>query len=225
MTAERQMSHRAKLRFERLPSAYTHPERIGSLLPDGLPTNFRDRLMASARSRCRLSALLARHVALPSCMTEDLETPEGRFARLEDEDLENALRRIGAIWHARKIRNLIMAEPLRQLIEQLGRDNHRTALRLIDLSPEDDPANGDGEAASDVDGLMGWIERDGLIAVNAWCRHQPAALALRLRLKLRPCPEADDEPPARHRDLAVAIVDHVVMTLAAEARGTVGGHG
>ncbi len=218
--------HRARLRFERLPAAYCHPERIAKLLPEGLPTGFRDRLLGSARLRLRLSSLLARRFRLTPCCAGDLETPEGRFAQLEGEALKNALLCAGAIWHARKIRKIILAEPLRHLIERMGRDNHRIALRFIDLAIPDDAAlddagdggaeNGD-QALANVDKLLGRIERDGLIAVNAWCHHQPAALAGRLRLKLPPCPEADDQPPASHQDRGLMIVDRVVTTLAAEA--------
>ncbi|MGI9490612.1 MAG: SctK family type III secretion system sorting platform protein [Geminicoccaceae bacterium] len=213
-------SYRARLRFERLPAAYCHPERIAKLLPDGLPAGFRDRLIGSARLRHRLSSLLARWFRLAPCCAGELETPEGRFAQLEGAPLENALSRVGAIWHARKIRKIILAEPLRHLIESLGRDNYRAALRFIDLAAEDDAADegadDDAQALPDVENLLGRIERDGLIAMNAWCHHQPAALAGRLKLKLPPCPEVDDQPPASHRDRGVMIVDCVVMTLLTE---------
>ena len=221
--------HRAKLRFERMPAAYCHPERIAKLLPDGLPAGFRDRLIGSARLRHRLSSLLARRFRLAPCCAGELETPEGRFAQLEGEALNSALRCVGAIWHARKIRKIILAEPLRHLIEALGRDNHRAALGLIDLTAEDDAADdgadADGPTPPDVENLLGRIERDGLIAVNAWCHHQPAALAGRLKLKLPPCPEVDDQPPASHRDRGLMIVDCVVMTLPTKPQTKAGDHG
>lgn len=217
--------HRARLRFERLPAAYCHPDRVGKLLPDGLPAGFRDQLMGSARLRLRLSSLLARRFALAPCCAGDLTTPEGRFAQLEGEDLTSALKRVGAIWHAKTIRKIILAEPLRHLIRQLGRDNHRAALRFIDLAADEEVPNADPSAADDdeqalphVDKLLGKIERDGLIALNAWCQHQSAALAGRLRLKLPPCPEIDDQPPVSHQDRGLMIVDRVVMTLATEPR-------
>lgn len=230
MTAERHSPaiprtrpERRRLRFERLPAAYCHPGRIGALLPEGLPASFRDRLQGSARLRLRLSALLAERFALSPLAADELATPEGRFALLEGDELESAVRRIGAIWHAKKIRKIILAEPLRRLIERLGRDNHRAALRFIDLAPEDgDETGGD---ITDVDTLLSWIERDGLIAVNAWRRHQPAALAERLRLKLPPCPDVDDEPPASHADRGLIIVDRVVMTLAGAPRAMADDHG
>lgn len=220
--------HRARLRFERLPAAYCHPDRVAKLLPDGLPAGFRDRLMGSARLRLRLSSLLARRFRLAPCCAGDLETPEGRFAQLEGEALKSALLRTGAIWHARKIRKFILAEPLRHLIDRLGRDNHRAALRFIDLAAEDDTADndaGDRHATPNVENLLGWIERDGLISVNAWCDHQPAALAGRLKLKLPPCPEVDEQPPASHQDRGLMIVDRVVMTLAAEPQPRRDDHG
>lgn len=210
-------AQRAKLRFERLPAAYCHPERIAGLLPEGLAAGLRDRLAASSRLRLRLSALLERRFALPSLAAVDLATPEARFALLEGETLQGGLRRAGAIWHARSLRRIILAETLRRLVQRLGRANHRAALRFVDLAPEDNERDGIDLESPDIDGLMALIERDGLIAVNAWCRHQPAALAARLRLKLPPCPEADDEPPASHRDRGLMIVDRVVTTLAAES--------
>ncbi|MDH3660598.1 MAG: Yop proteins translocation protein K [Alphaproteobacteria bacterium] len=234
MTAERQgrasarpRSYRRKLRFERLPAAYCHPGRIAALLPEGLPTSFQGRLQGSRRLCLRLSAVLTKRFALLPLMADDLATPEGHFAQLEGQELANAISRIGAIWHAQKIRKLILAEPLRRLIERLGPDNYRAALRFIDLAPEDEDAR-DGDhaegGAPDVDLLLGRIERDALIAVSAWRRHQPPALAERLRLKLPPCPEVDDDPPASHADRGLIIVDRVVTTLAAEAGEAVSGH-
>ncbi len=222
-------SYRARLRFERLPAAYCHPERLAKLLPDGLPADFRDRLIGSTRLRLRLSFLLARWFQLAPCCAGELETPEGRFAQLEGAPLESVIRRIGAIWHARTVRKIILAEPLRQLIESLGRDNYQAALHFIDLAPEDDAADqgadDDEQDLPNVEDLLGWIERDGLIAVNAWCRHQPAALAGRLRLKLPPCPEVDDKPPASHQDRGLMIVDCVVQTLLADTLETGNDHG
>lgn len=210
---------RAKLRFERLPATYCHPGRIGTLMPEGLPVIFRERLKASTRLRLRLSELITERFQLQACTVDDLATPEGRFVQLEGDALQDALRRIGTIWHARKIRKIILKDTLRDLIQALGRDTHRAALRFIDLAPEDD----DGDAP-EVDTLLGWIERDGLIAVNAWCRHQPACLGERLRLKLPPCPDVDDEPPASHRDRGLLIVDRVVTTLMAVPSETADRH-
>lgn len=225
MTAERPIPatrpkpYRARLRFERLPATYCHPERIGKLLPEGLPVSFRDRLLASKRLRLRLSALIAKRFALAPLTLGDLATPEGRFAQLEGHALKDAMRRIGAIWQAHNIRKIILKEPLRRLHERLGRDNHRAALRFIDLAPsqitDQDQLDADNP---DIDRLMAWIERDAVIAINAWRREQPAALADRLWLKLSPGPGSDNEPPAGHRDLGLIIVDRVVMTLFAASQ-------
>ncbi|MEZ5932782.1 MAG: SctK family type III secretion system sorting platform protein [Alphaproteobacteria bacterium] len=210
--------HKARLRFERLPAAWCHPDRLAGLLPQGLPAGFQGRLQGSPRLRLRLSALLTRRFALEPLGARDLATPEGRFARLEGEALQSALRRIGAIWHARALRNVILQDELRRLIERLGRGNHRAGLRRTDLAPSDDRESEDAaDDAPDVDTLIARIERDGLLALNAWCCLQPASLAARLRLKLPPCSEADDEPPASHREHGPRIVDAVVAMLAAEA--------
>ena len=208
--------YRDLLRFERLPAAYCHPERLGTFLPDGLPQDFRDRLSRSTRLRRRLSELLIRRIGLSPLTLKDLATAEGRFVQLEGDALQDALKKVGAIWQARNIRRIILKAPLRELIERLGRDNHRAALRTVNHTPKD---ASEREAFSpetpDIDELMNWIERDGLLAVNAWCRHQPAALAQRLRLKLPPGPETDGKPATRYLDCGPKIVNRVVMMLPA----------
>ena len=51
------------------------------------------------------------------------------------------------------------------------------------------------------------------------------ALAERLRLKLPPCPEVDEEPPSSHADRGLIIVDRVVMTLTNAHRAMANDHG
>ncbi len=205
--------HRAHFRFQRLASAFCHPDRISALLPEGLPAGFRERLQGSGRLRPRLSALIERRFALAACQADDLLTPEGRFASLEGEALTSAILGVGAIWHAERIRRIILAEHLRRLVERLGRDNHRRALRLIDLAAPDGGEAGEDEP--DLDVLFALIERDGIRAINAWCCLQAGAIAGRLRLKLPPGEDADGEPPAAFRERGAMIVDRVAISLTA----------
>ena len=204
------------------------PERIARPAP-GWPahhsfvTGCRDQnsLRRSSLRAARRVATCARNLARHG-RSGDARRPVRCSAR-RTRNSRALLRRVGAIWHASgRSERSFWPSVLRQLVEWLGRDNHRAALRFIDLAPG-------GTAwfrrwfgcrcAVDVDVLMGLIERDALIAVNAWCRQQPAALAERLRLKLKPCPDVDDKPPASHRDRGVLIVDRVVMTLASDVHG------
>lgn len=209
ISAKGRMPHRARLRFERLPAAYCHPDHLAALLPDGLPAGFCAQLQHSVRLRHRLSLLLTRRFSLEPLAQNDLTTPEARFAQLEAADLAQALFLIGAILHARVIRKIILADPLRKLIERLGRDIYRAALRHIDLSPVDDDDQND---PADVDALLKRIDRDGLIAVRVWCQHQPAALAGRLKLKLPRCQKDDHVLSVSDPDHGQKIVDHVVRT-------------
>ena len=214
-------SHRERLRFERLQAAYCNGDRLQALLPDSLPSSLRDRLVQSPRLRHRLSTLLSERFAFSPLAADDLNTIAGRFAQLEDEALARALRLAGAIWHAQSLRKIILAEPLHELIERLGRDDYRTALGAIDLSPAGD--NGDEDI--DVDALMARIEQDGLLLINAWCHHQPRALGARLKLKLPPCPAVDDQPPASHCDLGEAVVNRVMTVLLADSNSEGDEHG
>lgn len=216
---------REHLRFERLSAAYCHTDRLQALLPEGLSSGFHDRLRQSSRLRPRLSMLLAERLDLASLSRDDLNTPAGRFSLLEGEDLSRALRLAGAIWHAQHLRKIILAEPLRALIERLGRDDYRTALGAIDLSPTKDAEDDVDDEVIGVETLMAGIEQDGLLLINAWCRRQPDALAARLKLKLPPCPAVDDEPPALHRDHGEAIVDRVMAVLLSARSSGGDGHG
>lgn len=225
MAANGMTSHRARFRFERLPATYCHPDRIGALLPEGLPASFQGRLLGSKRLRARLSSLLIERFQLGPCTADDLTTPEGRFATLEGDELEGLILGIGAVWHARTLRRIILAAELRELIGKLGRDNHKRALRFADLAPEDE---GGGAEMPDIDSLMVMIRQAGVRAINAWSRHQPAALAARLRLKLPPGDEADAEPSEAQQERGLMIVDRVVMSLSANPEELVmrdGGHG
>jgi hypothetical protein len=205
--------HMKRLRFDRLPAVYMHPDRLNGLLPVGISPELKERLRQSSRLHHRLSAVLDRRFELKPSGGNDLDTPEGRFVQLDGEALVAMIRRAGAIWHANTISAIILAQPLRRLVSWLGRDNHRVALRHVQLSTTDaeDAFLGD---EPDIEGLCLAIERDGLICINAWSRHQPEALAKRLRLKLPPGVAVDDMPPATHREQGTLIVDRIIMTMA-----------
>lgn len=206
---------RALLRFERLPAAYIHPERLSRCLPPNLPVKYRDQLLGAKRLRPRLSGLLTRRFNLPPCTAEELETPEGRFAQLEAAALDAAVRRIGAIWHARTIAAIILAASLKELIAWLGRDGHQEALRHGKLAcvGVDRDIIGD---KPDIDLLCKAIERDGRHCVVAWCRHQPASLAERLLLKLPPIEDVDGKSLERFRGQGLLIADRVMMEMVAD---------
>ncbi len=201
---------RALLRFERLPAAYVHPERLATSLPRNLQVRHRDQLLGSKRLQRRLSALLIRRFDLAPCKAEDLLTPEGRFAQLEGNALEANLRRIGAIWHARTIAAIILASALKELIAWLGRDGYREALGQVALAGADVDRDVIGDTPY-IDHLRRIIERDGRRCVAAWCRHQPAFLANRLMLKLPPDAEDGNELQSRFEEQGVMIADRVMM--------------
>lgn len=216
------LSPRTRLRFEHLPSAYSQDAVIDGMLPNALPERLRARLTGSARLRVRLSGLIKTRFDLEPCKADDLATPAGRFASLEGDALKTALRRIGAISEARAIRSVILKPALRELIERLGRDTYRCALRCIDLTPEPDvdecgsggdQFDNDHDATSSIDELITTIDRAGLIAAKAWSENQPKALAKRLQLKLPPTNQDEASAASRPRRHAGLIVDAALLTL------------
>jgi len=221
MTAERQKSGAGGLRsardlyrFKRQPGTYCHSDHIAALLPPGLPSSFRERLQGSKRLRSRLSTLLTRRFALETCSSDDLESPEGQFAQLEGPALRETILGVGAVWHAHSLRRIILAEQLRRLIDQLGRENYRRALGMIDLAPKGEQEPTDPDGKPDIDALIALIKRDGLLAINAWSHHQPEAIAKRLRLKLPPDGVIDGEPKSFDLERSFLVVDRVVFSLA-----------
>lgn len=219
------LTPRTRLRFEHLPSAYCQEAVIDEMLQNTLPDRLRARLTGSARLRVRLSGLIKARFDLEPCTSDDLATPAGRFASLEGEALDNALRRIGAIAEARAIRSVILKPALRELIERLGRDTHRCALRFVDLAPEagSDRDNDDNDATFSIDGLITTIDRAGLIAARSWSESQPKALAKRLQLKLPPVHQDEASEASRARRHAGRhagpIVDAALLTLGEDDHG------
>ena len=203
---------RMLLRFDRLPGSYIHPERLSGCLPPGLPRTYLDRLMGMGRLKGRLSTVIERRFNLTPCTADDVETPAGRFARLEGRDLGAVVQRIGAIWHARSIAAVILAEPLKVLIDWLGRDGYRAALAHIELAQ----AEADKEIVGDkpdIDRLCLTIMQDGERCISAWCQKQPASLGRRLALKLPPEADLDERWPEGFREKGAAIADRVMKDM------------
>jgi len=214
-----------RLRFDRLPAASCHPDHLAALLPAGCPKSLRDRLQHARRLRVRLSALLAHRHGLEPVNTADLATPEGQFAQFEGEALHKAALQAGAIWHAHRVRKIILAEPRRRLLNGLGHGIYQNALGAVDLSPV---LADDRDDTPDVSTLLRHIEHDGRTAIRAWCHHQTPALGKRLLLKL-PLPEPIEVDRTSRTDRASRtgriIVDHVVALLTANGDDAETRHG
>lgn len=208
---------RALLRFERLPALYIHPDRLAQCLPQELRLKQRDRLLNTKRLGPRLSGLLMRRFELRPCSLHDFESSEGQFAQIEGEELALAIRRIGAIWHARSVAAIILARSLKDLVSRLGKETYREALRQADLAGAD-LDQGIAEGTPAIDRLSRNIDRDGQRCIRAWCEHQPISLAQRLILKLDPAADVEDDMQDRFRNRGVIVTDRVMMTMA-------GGHG
>lgn len=206
---------RSLLRFERLPARYIHPARLRECLPPNLPGKVQDRLLRDKRLQPRLSAALVKRFDLKACAADDLKTPEGRFALLEGAALGVAVRRIGAIWHARSIAAIILADSLKELIAWLGRDGHRAVLRHVKLACIGVDRDIVGDKPK-IDLLCELIERDGRHCIEAWCGQQQDCLAKRLLLKLPPIAAVDDRAHERFREQGVLIADRVMRELVAD---------
>ena len=168
------------------------PDRLAALLAPGLPGAVAERLLLSPRLGPR-----ARQWALRDA--------DGTAASLPDEDRGLALatsHRVrqaavlaGAVWHADRVRGLVMARDLQAFIEAYGPEARSAALQHAALAP----------AGVDADlPLLDAVLADGRKCLAAWLDALPEAASAMVRLRL-PL-DAEQPPEDAHRAHGPAIL-------------------
>lgn len=197
------MSTAARWAFLHDPGAWADPAGAASLIVPGLQTETARRLLHSPRLAARASQLLA--ARLGDGDSQELDPVDSALATAPADTLEAIAFSAGAVWHARRVRAVVLGADIAALCHRCGEAAREAALRHAELAPDDATAVGaqSGELEDD-------IAHDGRRCVAAWIDTLPAWAAARVGLKWR----APPLPPLPDAGKAPAV--GIVRTLAAE---------
>lgn len=171
------------------PAGGIVPSRLARRLAPDLAATTAERLLASSQlgARARRWAMAGAEDALHALAFDD---------RLLAESGPDGLRRAavlaGAVWHARRVRGLILARDLQAFIDRHGPAARALALRHAALALPDEDAGAAERPLVDA------VAADGQACLSAWLDALPPAAAAAVRLTL---PEEDEERPGtEHRE-------------------------
>lgn len=197
------MSQAARAAFLHDPGAWADPAGAAALIVPGLQTETARRLLHSPRLAVRASQLLA--ARLGDGDSPPLDPLDSALATAPTDVLDAMVFSAGAVWHARRVRAVVLGADIAALCHRCGEDAREAALHHAELAPDDATARGEQTGELEVD-----IAHDGRRCVAAWIDTLPAWAAARMRLKWR----APPLPPLPDRARATAV--RIVRTLAAE---------
>ena len=186
------------------PGAWADPASVAPLIAPGLQAHTAQRLLSSPRLAPRASRWLAG--LLGHGDPEALPPADRALALAPAETLEQVALCAGAVWHAPRMRALLLGADIAVLRDRLGDDARRIGLRHAALAS----TSAQPGAAEDANALAEDIARDGAACLAAWIEALPDWAAARLRLK-RP---AEGIPPADAHGRAQAV--QIVRTVAPE---------
>ena len=186
--------------FMRQPAAYIDAARLAVCLENQFSAELCGRLQDAGRLRDRLSALIKTHYALAAPVKEDGVGELDRDIALSPfERLADVVRRAGAIYWANAIANVLLAEKVTQLHEQLGEAVCAFALANRDLSGPDEVL----EPVADVGAR---VTEAGERCFAAWRQSLSDAVAARVWLKLPPRRGFDGPPGIPFAEIGPSIV-------------------
>jgi hypothetical protein len=193
------------------PGAWADPALVAPLISPGLPPETAHRLLSSPRLAARASSWLADRLGrgdLAALPPEDLA-----LAIATAETLDAVALCAGAVWHAPRVRALVLAADLAMLRARLGDEVRDAALRHGALAPAITPPMAADGTAGNADVLAEDIARDGASCMAAWIDALPEWVAARVRLKW----QSDTEPPAAPDACADAL--RIIRALAPTSDG------
>jgi hypothetical protein len=163
--------------FMRQPVDYIDAGRLVACLDHAFNPELCERLRDTGRLRDRLSQLISKRYALAAIAEDAIEGSDRDIALSPVERLLDLIRRSGAIYWANAIANVVFAEKVRSLHDQVGEAHCAFALANRDLS-------GPGKTFEPDIGANELVTRDGECCFAAWCQSLPEAVGARVRLKL-----------------------------------------
>lgn len=182
------------------PVEWIEPLRLNACFDNRFSAELCGRLKHSHRLQNRLSKLISEYYALrPSLAAETVSDADRAIALTRQDRLIALVRRAGAIYWAKAIAGVVLAQQVRTLHAQLGEELCVFAVGHQDLS-------GAKQTLEPFDGASTQIELDGLRCLGAWCRSQPADIGTRVRLRLPASPELDDPPERPFAEIGPPIV-------------------
>jgi hypothetical protein len=196
------------------PGVWADPGLAAQLIASGIASGLRpetaQRLLTSPRLAGRPSRWLAEH--LGGGDPAALEPVDLALASASGAVFESVALCAGAVWHAQRVRALMLGADIALLRARFGDATRNAALRYAALAPDDGRSSGSGPGVGDDAGaLADAIERDGARCISAWIDVLPGWAAARVRLKwagTMELPAGTDGPASAVR---------IVRTLAAEA--------
>jgi hypothetical protein len=189
------MSTTASTAFLHDPGAWADPASAAPLIVPGLQAETARRLLRSPRLAARASRLLA--ARLGDSAPGVLDPVDGALAAAPADALEAIAFSAGAVWHARRVRAVVLGADIAALCHRCGEAAREAALRHVELAAGDATAAGGQSADLGAD-----IAHDGRRCIAAWIDALPTWAAARVRLKwdarpLAPLPEASQAHAVR----------------------------
>ena len=186
--------------FMRRPVTYIDLRRLAGCFDDAFGAELCGRLRDASRLHDRLSALISERYALASPVAaEAVDETDRSIALLPVAQLDDLIRRAGAIYWANAIAAVVLAKDVGRLHEQLGEAICAAALANRDLS-------GPADTFESLDGVDARVTQDGERCLAAWCRSQPESVGARVRLKFAPGRAIDDPPENTIAEIGPSIV-------------------
>lgn len=182
------------------PAAYIDLTRLAACFGGGISVRLCERLRGASRLQNRLSAMISDFYALAAPVgPEAVDQLDQNVALLPVGRIGDVVRRAGAVYWANAIANVVRAEEVRRLRDQLGEALCAFALANRNLS-------GPPRKLEPVESADARIMEDGMRCLGAWCQSQPAAVGGRVRLKSPARPALDERAPRPFDEIGPAII-------------------
>jgi hypothetical protein len=198
--------HKAAQAFITDPGAWADPRLAAPLIAPGLRPETAQRLFASPRLARRASRWLADAVGCGDPAA--LEPVDLALASASVTLLDSVALCAGAVWHAQRVRALVLGSDISLLCGRLGDATRNAALRHAPPALDGShPSGRDDDAAALADA----VERDGTRCMSAWLDALPHWARSRVCLKwpgVRELPAGANGPASAVR---------IVRALASEA--------
>jgi hypothetical protein len=182
------------------PAVYIDLTRLSACFGGSISVKLCERLRGANRLQNRLSAMIGDFYALAAPVgPEAVDQRDQKVALLPVGRVGDIVRRAGVVYWANAIANVVRAEEVRRLRDQLGEALCAFALANRNLS-------GPPRRLERLDGADARIAEDGLRCLGAWCQSQTEAVGGRVRLKSPAQPALDERAPAPFDEIGPAII-------------------